>query len=85
MLFGEHPDVEPAPAADEHAQIVIVRPAVVDFNRSDGAGPAEPVGQLRQHAIGGGPRLAPEAIFRDGAGAQAVRARFAQRQSGRGW
>ena len=52
VFFGERADVEPGPAADEDAHVVIVRPPVVDLDRADGARPAEPVGKVREDAVG---------------------------------
>ena len=37
----------------------------VDLDRADGARAPQPVGELREHAIGRRPRLAPEAILGD--------------------
>ena len=81
VLLDQRADVEPRPAADEHADVAIVGPAFVDLDRAHRARTAQPVGQLRQHAIGRRPRLAPEAILGDAAGDQQQRApRFGERR-----
>ena len=74
VLLDQRADVEPRPAADEHADVAIVRPAIVDLDGAHGARAPQPVGQLRQHAIGRGPGFAPEAILGDVAGDQQQRA-----------
>jgi hypothetical protein len=46
MLFDEGAEVEPCPAADEHADIAIVGPPLVDLDRVHRAGLSQPVGDL---------------------------------------
>ena len=74
VILDERAHVEPRPAADEHADVAIVGPAFVDLDRAHRARSPQPVGELRQHALGRRPRLAPEAILGDAAGEQQQRA-----------
>ena len=81
VILDQRADVEPGPAADEDADVAIVRPSVVDLDGAHRARPPQPVGQLVEDALGRGPRLGPEAILGDGAGDQQQRApRFGERR-----
>jgi len=68
VIFDERASVEPGPSADRDADVAIGGPSFVHFDGAHGARSAQPVGQLGEHALGGGPLLAPEPILGDVAG-----------------
>ena len=56
VILDERARIEPGPAADRNAEVAIVGPSFVDLDRADRARSAQPVGELRQHALGRRPR-----------------------------
>ena len=82
VVLDDGADVEPGPPSDEHAHVTIVGPPFVHFNGANGTRRSEPAREIGEHAIGRGPRLAPEPVLDNASGEEQQRApRLADRGS----
>ena len=64
MLLHETARIEPCPTSDQHADVAIGRPALIDFNCADRSRLAQPVGELGEQPLGVRPAFAPVLVLR---------------------